>query len=219
MDTPPQGPHPDDRLHDQVREAARILTEGGVVAIPTDTVYALAASPFSSTAVRRIFCMKGRPKSMALPLLLADATDIARWADEVPEAAIRLAKEFWPGPLTLVLRKSRVIPDAVTAGGETVALRVPNHGVPRELARELGGPITGTSANRSGEPPLTSARAVAEELGREVDMVVDGGPSQRPVPSTVLDLSEGMPRILREGALSADQVQAVVGDLAETPAV
>ena len=134
----------------QATDAVSVLRRGGVVAVPTDTLYGLAVSALDVAAVERLFRIKGRPESRAMPLLLADAADIDRYAAEVPQVAWALAEAFFPGALTLVLRRGDVVPEAVTGGLDTVAVRVPDHPVPRTIVRELGAPITGTSANRTG---------------------------------------------------------------------
>ncbi|MCI0791621.1 MAG: threonylcarbamoyl-AMP synthase [Chloroflexi bacterium] len=188
------------------------MKRGGVVGIPTDTIYGLAACAFDHKAVRRVFDVKGRPDSMPMPLLLADTADSHRCVEQdVPEVAIRLAERFWPGALTLVLKRSAAIPDIVSAGGDTVALRVPNHPVPRLLADGLGAPITGTSANRSGEPGLTTADAVKDVFKDGVDLVIDAGEIPGGVASTVLDLSGGRPVLVRQGAVSVKDIEAVLG--------
>jgi len=203
--------HTDNRLSVQVRAAVRVLKNDGIVAIPTDTFYGLAVTPFSSAAVERLFLVKGRSRSIAFPLLISDSEHIARYATDIPEAAWRLAACFWPGALTLVLRKAGCIPETVTGGRATVALRVPDHWVPRAIAGALDGPITGTSSNHSGKPPLTTAAEVDSALGGEVDLVIDAGPTSGTLPSTVLDLSLTRPRLLREGALSTTQIEETCG--------
>lgn len=201
----------DEALQGQVESAASILNRGGVAAIPTDTLYGLAAVAFDEAAVERVFRLKGRPKGMALPLLVADADDLLRCARDVPKVTWGLVERFWPGALTLVLNKADTIPDLVTGGADTVALRVPDHWVPRVLVRKLGSPITGTSANRSGSPGLTTAQAVREEFGDEVDLVIDGGETPGSIASTVLDLTGRRPRVLRQGAVSRDDIEAICG--------
>ena len=181
------------------------------MAVPTDTLYGLAASALHDGAVRRLFLIKERPESMALPLLLADAADIAEYTVEVPDLAWRLAETFFPGPLTLVLLKNSRVPDAVTGGLPTVAVRVPDHWVPRTIARELGMAITGTSANRSGGPGPATAEEVRRQLGDEVDVIVDAGKCWGGVASTVLDVSRLPPRIIRHGAVSREQIEEVCG--------
>lgn len=201
----------DDALQKRIRTAVEALADGGVAAIPTDTLYGLAARAFDEAAVLKVYELKGRPEGMALPLLLADAEDARRCALEVPREAWALAARFWPGALTLVLRKNADVPDIVTAGMDTVALRVPNHPVPRAIARALGSPITGTSANLSGRPGLTSASAVQREFGDAIDFVLDGGDAPGGVASTIVDMSRDEMRMLREGAVSQAEIEAASG--------
>ena len=156
-----------------------------------------------------MFRLKGRPAGTALPLLIADSNDVSRWAEGVPGVAWRLVERFWPGALTLVLKRGPAMPEAACGGLDTVGLRVPDHWIPRAIARELGSPITGTSANRSGRPGLTTAAAVRAEFGAEVDMVVDGGEASGGPASTVLDLTGDRPRILRRGGVSEGDISAV----------
>lgn len=195
----------------QIETAINTLRDGGVVAIPTDTLYGLAACAFDETAVAKVFELKGRPAGMALPLLLADAADAHRCAVDLPPIFERLAARFWPGALTLIARKSDAVPYAVTAGMDTVGLRVPDHPLARSVARLLGAPITGTSANRSGMPGLTTAQAVRDEFGDAIGFVLDGGAAPGGVASTVLDLSGDTPRILRQGAIGRDAIEAACG--------
>ena len=211
METPTAGHRTDQALREQVHTAVRVLKGGGVVAVPTDTLYGLAASAFDERAVERIYQIKGRPGGMALPLLLANPGDIAKHTVDVPEVVWDLADRFFPGALTLVLKKARHIPDLVSGGLDTIAVRVPDHWIPREIARELGAPITGTSANRTGTPGLTTAQAVREQLGGEIDFVVDAGDLPRSIASTVLDVSGPWPTIVREGAVSRQAVEEVCG--------
>ena len=189
------------------------MKRGGVAGIPTDTLYGLAACVFDLNAVARIFDLKGRPADMPIPVLLADVGDLRRCVTgDVSDTVFRLAERFWPGALTMVLNRSAAIPDIVSAGGDTVALRVPDHPVPRQLAEGLGAPITGTSANRSGEPGLTSADAVREVFRDELDLVVDAGEVLGGVQSTVLDLSRDTPAILRQGAISRAEIEDALGE-------
>ena len=211
METPLASLPPDDGLRSQVEAAISVLMDGGVIAVPTDTLYGLAASAFDEAAVDRLFRIKGRPKSMALPLLLADPADMTAYAVDSPEVALRLAETFFPGPLTLVLRKGSNVPDVVTGGAPTVAVRVPDHWVPRAVVRGLGAPITGTSANRTGMPGLTTAEAVRQQLGDEIDYVVDGGRCPLGTPSTVLDVTGPAPIIVREGAVSRRRIEEICG--------
>lgn len=180
------------------------------MAFPTDTVYGLGTHPLIERAVRKIYEVKGRPEEKALPLLLSDNSQLELAAREIPEIARRLAERFFPGALTLVLFKSNGIPDWVTGGDSKVALRVPNHNVPRALARTLGFPIIGTSANRSGFPPACDAHEVIEQLGNEVDLLLDGGPCPGGIPSTVVDVTVSPLRILREGIISLQEIKVEV---------
>ena len=210
MDTDVQALQPLGKLPEQVSDSVRILRGGGVVAIPTDTLYGLAADPFNDQAIRTLFRVKRRRDSEPIPLLLASADDIDRYATNVPPAARALAEALWPGPLTLVVQRAGNVPDAVTGGTANVGLRVPDSWVPRAIARELGAAITGTSANISGSPPATTAEAVRAQLGDDVDLVVDGG--QTPgVASTVVQVDKDGPRILRQGAISARAVEESCG--------
>lgn len=200
-----------DAMHEQVKAAVDVLANGGVAAIPTDTLYGLAANALDESAVMKIYELKGRPDGMALPLLLSQAEDVRMCAKEVPQAAWTLMECFWPGALTLVVRKSASIPDIVTAGLDTVALRVPDHPVPRAIVETLGAPITGTSANLSGRPGITNPAAVRREFGNTIDFVLDGGVAPGGVASTIVDVSGDGLRVLREGAVSREEVKAALG--------
>ncbi len=200
-----------DAMHEQIKAAVDVLANGGVAAIPTDTLYGLAANALDESAVMKIYELKGRPDGMALPLLLSQAEDVRMCAKEVPQAAWTLMERFWPGALTLVVRKSASIPDIVTAGLDTVALRVPDHPVPREIVETLGAPITGTSANLSGRPGITNPAAVRREFGNTIDFVLDGGVAPGGVASTIVDVSGDGLRVLREGAVSREEVKAAFG--------
>ncbi len=200
-----------------VEKAVASLRRGGVVAYPTDTLYGLGAHGLNEMAVREVFRIKGRQEASPVPLLLADVSDVLRVAAEAPPLAWVLARRFWPGALTLVVPRGPAVPDSVTGGGETVAVRVPRHPVPREIARRLGAPITGTSANSSGAPGATSAEAVWAAVGERVDMVIDCGPCPGGAGSTVLDLTGELPRIVRQGPVSLESLRYVCGKLAEAP--
>ncbi len=195
----------------QMARAVEVLRAGGVVAIPTDTLYGLAACAFDVDAIHRVFEIKGRDRGAALPLLLGEPEDMSLYASSVPAAARRLADRFWPGPLTIVLPRADRVPAAITGGRSTVALRVPDHPVPRQLARSLGAPITGTSANSSGAEPARSAAGVVCQLGDKLDMVFDGGTLPESPPSTIVDLSISPPKVLRSGAISRDELEEVAG--------
>jgi len=188
-------------------EAVAVLKGGGLVVYPSDTVYGLAAAASDERAVGRVFAVKGRDVEKALSLLLADAADLEHLCAEVPLLARVLADRYWPGPLTLVLRRSPDFRSAALGGGDTVAVRVPDHPFLRKLIRALGEPITGTSANRSGRPACRSAQEVERELGDAVELIIDGGPSRAGPESTVVDVTSGLPVILREGAIPRADVE------------
>jgi len=191
-------------------EAIAVLKGSGLVAYPSDTVYGLGAAASDERAVTRVFAAKGRLSEKALSLLLADIEDMAPLCADVPPAAQLLAERFWPGPLTLVLRRSPAFQSAALGGGDNVALRVPDHLFLRELIRALGEPITGTSANRSGRPSCRTAREVRRQLGSAVDLIIDGGPSRAGSESAVIDITTETPRMLREGAIPRSEVERVV---------
>ncbi len=194
----------------QVEEGIRIIRRGGVLAFPTDTVYGLGGGAFQESAVRRIFEVKRRPLSMALPLLLSDGSQIHEVADSLPDYAWRLAGYFMPGGLTLVVRRTRIVSDLITAGGETVAIRIPDHPVPVALIQGSGMPLVGTSANISGNGSLLTAGAVRVEIGDSVDLVIDALPPPAGKESTVVDVTGPRAVILREGAISRAQIASVV---------
>ena len=191
-------------------EAVCVLRNGGVVAIPTDTVYGLAAAFDDEEAVDRVFRIKSRPSGLAIPLLLDDASSVESYVSAVPESFRALAATFWPGPLTIVLPKSRLVADKLTAGRDTVGIRVPDHWLPRCISKSLDKAITGTSANLSGSPSLMTAQAVEEQLGDAVDLVIDGGAAHGMKASTVVDLSSDMPAILREGSITIQDIEKAI---------
>jgi len=191
----------------QVAQGIYILKEGGIVAFPTDTVYGLGAAVNLPQAVARVYQIKERPKNMPLPLLLADKSQISEVAEAVPPVARLLADKFLPGALTMVLLKSKSVPDTVTGGGRTVAIRIPAHPVPLALARGLGTPIIGTSANLSGQPSALTAEEVETQLDGKVDLIIDGGRCPGGKESTIVDLTGETPVILREGAISKKELE------------
>jgi L-threonylcarbamoyladenylate synthase len=201
---------------DALRAAADAVRAGGVIAYPTETVYGLGADPFDEGAVKRVFDLKGRGAEKALILLIRGGQDLAGVASEAPETARRLMEALWPGPLTLALRASPGLSKILLGGGETVAVRVSSHPVARALTDFVGGPITSTSANRSGQPPARSALEVGAIFGEEVDLIVDGGPSAEDRPSTVVDVSGPLPILLREGKIGVEAIEAVVGRILRT---
>jgi L-threonylcarbamoyladenylate synthase len=182
-------------------EAAEVLRGGGIVALPTETFYALAVDALAPEALSRVNRLKAKPAGAPILLLVADGVQLTDVAEETGRLVQALAREFWPGPLTLVLRARAGLPSEISPGRDTVAVRVPGLALPRRLARKLGRPISGISANRHGEPPCRTAAEVARLFPGEVALVLDGGPTSGTVPSTLLDLSGPLPRILREGAV------------------
>jgi len=191
-----------------VAAAARAIRGGSIVAIPTDTLYALAADPFQPAAVTEIFRLKGRPEHKPILLLVASIAQVEMLTRSVPTAFHRLAARFWPGPLTIILRASRCIPEQVTAGSGTIAVRHPGLLLTRLLIQAARVPLTGTSANRSGRPPARSAMQIEEQFRSSRLLVMDGGQAAIRVPSTLVDLT-GEPRILREGAVPAADVLSI----------
>lgn len=184
----------------------RLLRRGGLVCYPTDTVYGIGAAAGDAAAVRRLFAAKGRPPDKPLPLLLADAADAVLVAEVTPLAR-GLADRFWPGALTIVMRKAPSYRSLALAGGETVALRVPDHELLRAIVRALGEPVTGTSANRAGAPAPVSAAEVALQMGETVDLIIDGGRCRAGVESTVIDVTGDVAEVLREGGVSLAEVE------------
>jgi L-threonylcarbamoyladenylate synthase len=204
----------------EIQTAARILRAGGLVALPTETVYGLGADAENPAAVSRIFQAKRRPASHPLIVHLAAADQLAAgWVDRVPATATRLAERFWPGPLTLVLRRGPRVP-AETAGGlPTVAIRVPDHPVALDLLTHFGGGIAAPSANRFGSVSPTTAEHVRADLGNAVDLILDGGPCQVGVESTIVQLVDDQPSILRPGGITAEDLQAALGRPAAVPGI
>ncbi len=194
-----------------LKEGVTILRNGGVIAYPTDTLYGLGSHYLSVEAVRRIYRVKGRPVGKGLPLLLSGVGEMGLLALETPPLALALAEAFWPGALTLVLKARPGIPAEITGEGGMVAVRVPDHSIPRRLAVGAGGPIIGTSANVSGGPDPITAQDVERALGDAVDCIVDGGPAPKGKPSTVVDLTGSRPRVARLGAVGVAELEAVMG--------
>ena len=194
-----------------LRRAADLLNEGKLVAFPTETVYGIGADAANPDAVRKIFETKGRPADHPLIVHLPDVSYLETWATDIPELAYTLADAFWPGPLTLVLKRFADVPDAVTGGQDTVGLRVPGHPVALALLNAFGGGIAAPSANRFGRISPTRAEHVAEELGEHLELVLDGGPCEVGLESTILDLSTGTAKILRPGSVSVEHLADLLG--------
>ena len=199
--------------------AAKIIKQGGLVAIPTETVYGLGADGLNPKAVEKIFQAKGRPQDNPLILHVADAGELDRLCHHIPPAAYRLAELFWPGPLTMVLPAKDTVPKCTTAGLPTVAVRCPDNAVTREIIRLSGVPIAAPSANISGKPSTTTAEHVLHDHAGKLALIVDGGPCRVGVESTIVDLTENPPRLLRPGGITPEQLEAVLGELVVDKAV
>ncbi|WON74790.1 L-threonylcarbamoyladenylate synthase [Nitrosospira sp. Is2] len=206
-------------LQDEIIAAATVLREGGVVAFPTETVYGLGAEISNSSAVRRVFEIKKRPADHPLIVHFADASRLNHWAREVPEQALRLAELLWPGPLTLILPRSRHVPANVTGGQDTVGLRVPDHPVALALLHELGPEraVAAPSANRFGRISPTTAAHVKAELGDAVDMILDGGPCRIGLESTIVGFEGKSPVILRPGTIPMEELAEILGETLVLP--
>jgi len=196
-----------------IKLARRLLREGEVVVFPTDTVYGIGASAFERLAVREIFAVKQRPPDKALPLFIYQIDDLNLVARNVPNYAWKFLQRFWPGALTVVLPKNPALPADVTAGQETVAVRIPDHPLCLELVIQVGRPLAVTSANLSGRPTPPTAQGIAAQLGDSVPLILDGGPSPSAAPSTIVDLSVSPPRLLRQGVLDIEALRAYLPDL------
>lgn len=192
--------------------AAEVLLRGGVVAFPTETVYGLGADATCAEALARVFSIKGRPRAHPLIVHLADPDQLAAWGTDIPQVAHELAAKFWPGPLTLIVRRSERVSPVATGGHDTVGLRVPSHPMARALIAAVGRGVAAPSANRFGRISPTTAQHVRADLGADVDYVLDGGPCEVGVESTIVDLSRGRPVVLRKGGLPREALEAVLGE-------
>ena len=196
-----------------IAEAASIILRGGLVVFPTDTVYGVGCHPFLPAATERIFRAKMRPRDKAIPLLVSGPEQLAAVVINVPSAAHRLMEAFWPGALTIVLPKHPSLPDALTGGRASVALRMPDHPLVMALAEAISAPLAATSANLSGLPAATTATEAEKALGEVVDLVIDGGPCSGGVPSTVLDLTMKPPQVVRPGAICREELRRIVSTI------
>jgi len=196
-------------IQEQIEQAIIILKQGGVVACPTDTVYGVGAAISIESAVERVYRIKGRPRSRALPILLAEKDQMAGVAKTVPPLAWSLADRFFPGALTIVLPKADSVSDTVTGGLKTIAVRIADHPIPTAIIRGLGVPIVGTSANLSGSPSALTADEVRAQLGDSIDMIIEGGRCPGGRESTIIDLSGDRPLILRQGPISFEELKEV----------
>ena len=200
-------------------EAAAILRDGGLVGIPTETVYGLGANGLNEEAVAHIFEAKGRPQDNPLILHIPDASWLERYCKDIPLTAYKLAEAYWPGPMTMILRRKDIVPDAVTAGLDTVGMRCPAHPLCRAIIDAAGVPVAAPSGNTSGRPSPTTAQHMLEDMDGKIDAIVDGGPCSVGVESTIIDLTETPARLLRPGGITLEQLEAVLGEVAVDPAV
>ncbi|MEG2420593.1 MAG: L-threonylcarbamoyladenylate synthase [Oscillospiraceae bacterium] len=199
--------------------AAAVIRSGGLLGIPTETVYGLGANGLDPAAVRRIFAAKGRPQDNPLILHIPNADWLSRYCRQIPPLAYTLAETFWPGPLTLILQRKPVVPDEVTGGLDTVGMRCPDCAITREIISLADVPIAAPSANTSGKPSPTTAQHVLDDMAGKIDGVMDGGPCSVGVESTILDLTLSPPRLLRPGGITLEQLESVVGIVAVDAAV
>ncbi len=192
-------------------QAGEILATGGIVAFPTETVYGLGANALDEKAVKKIFIAKGRPSDNPLIVHIADMQEVAPLVAHIPEKAKLLMQHFWPGPISIIMKKSDKIPNCVSAGLETVAIRMPSNPVAREIIRAAGVPVAAPSANTSGKPSPTEARHVREDMLGKIDMIADGGSCDVGLESTVIDMTAPIPTVLRPGGITLDMLEAVLG--------
>ncbi len=204
---------------EEYTEAAAILARGGLLGIPTETVYGLSANALNADACRRIYEAKGRPQDNPLIVHIADVSWLPRYCRDIPPAAYALARAFWPGPLTMILPKKDIVPLRTTGGLDTVGIRCPNHPVTLEIIRRANVPIAAPSGNTSGRPSPTMASHMIEDMMGRIDGIVDGGPSGVGVESTIIDLTCQPPRLLRPGGLPLEALEAVLGEVAVDKAV
>ena len=190
-----------------------VIRSGGVIAYPTETFYGLGVDPRNEIAVKKLFAIKGRPKGEPILLVLKDAAAVHEWAAKVSPEARLLMERFWPGPLTIVFKARPEVPSGITSGTHSIGLRVPGSTLTLGLLEFLGNALTGTSANRSGERSPRTAGEVLETLGEHIDLVLDGGLTPGTKPSSVIDTSVDPPRILREGAIAMNELQAVLREV------
>jgi L-threonylcarbamoyladenylate synthase len=196
-----------DRLQSALHEAVKVILSGGVVAVPTESFYGLAVHALDEKAVERLFAVKERREDKPVLILIASTKTLESYVKEVSDKARKLMERFWPGGLTLVFRAKPILPRLLTAGAGKVGVRLSSHSVPRELARMVGAPITGTSANRSGQPSCSTAQEVMEAVGKDIDLILDGGGTPGGKGSTVLDVTVDPPAVLREGIVSRDELR------------
>ena len=201
----------------QIREAGQILKQGGLVAFPTETVYGLGGDALNPQASRKIYAAKGRPSDNPLIVHIASFSAVTKIVREIPDAARQLADAFWPGPLTIIFPKNDVVPKETTGGLDTVAIRMPSHPVALALIREGGGYIAAPSANLSGRPSPTTAAHVIHDLSGRIDVIIDGGDGDIGIESTIIDVTEDIPVILRPGFISLEMAESILGEVRMDP--
>ena len=203
----------------EIDQAAAILREGGLVGIPTETVYGLGANGLNQQAVKNIFAAKGRPQDNPLILHIPDVSWLERYCKDIPLTAHKLAEAYWPGPMTMILYHKELVPDAVTAGLDTVGMRCPAHKLCRDIIAAAGVPVAAPSGNTSGRPSPTTAQHMLEDMDGKIEAIVDGGPCAVGVESTIIDLTCNPPRLLRPGGITLEQLREVLGEVDVDPAV
>ena len=205
--------------HNVITEAATIIKNGGLVAFPTETVYGLGGDAFDGQAAAAIYAAKGRPSDNPLIVHISETEDLTKLSDEIPESAYLLAEKFWPGPLTIIVKKNDRVPLSITGGLSTVAVRLPEHEIARAIIRESGTFIAAPSANLSGRPSPTSGEHVIEDLNTRIDMIVDGGQIDIGLESTIVDLTDEIPVVLRPGFITIEMLAQVLGEVQLDPAL
>ena len=211
--------NPKNPNYSQIRKAAKIIRTGKLVAFPTETVYGIGANALDSFAVKKIFVAKGRPSDNPLIIHISDIADLGILVDHVSESSFNVIDKFWPGPLTIVFKKSKIVPKIVTGGLDTVAIRMPKNKIAKMLIAESRTPIAAPSANIAGRPSPTTAKHVIDDLSGRISMILDGGPTKIGIESTVIDLSRKSPMLLRPGGVTLEQLQKVLGKVAIHPII
>ena len=205
--------NPDSMDLEEMNRAGEILKRGGLVAFPTETVYGLGGNALDAKSSEKIYRAKGRPSDNPLIVHIADMEHLFPIVEQVPQKAVRLAEKFWPGPLTMIFKKTDMVPLETTGGLESVAVRMPDHPAALALIKAAGGYVAAPSANRSGRPSPTTAEHVAEDLGKTIDMILDGGMVGIGIESTIVDFTEQIPTVLRPGYISLEMLQECIGEV------
>lgn len=202
-----------------IRQAARLIQKGEIVAFPTETVYGLGADALNPLAVKKVFEAKGRPADNPLIIHIHDKKDLKKLARDIPEITEKITEKFWPGPLTVVLKKSKIVPKITTGGLDTVAVRMPKNKIASLLIKESGVPLAAPSANFFGRPSPTLAKHVSEDLSGRISMILDGGKTRIGIESTVIDLTSKTPMLLRPGGVTLEQIDGVIGAIKIHPVI